>query len=214
MADVDKNAGGNLEHYLYGLRSLIKKDIDIILPGHGVPMAVDGGKAVEQTYEGVMLKILKVEPGTEISWMDGGTKLAEQGLLEEAVYCCDKELARKPKDSRALQFKAYCLTDMGRCEEAINLLDQILLEQADNLHAMLGKGHALLGLGRYEECLTYFDDVLEMDPDIKEAHIYKGMALYLSGRYDEAMDIEIFRTEFMGRFKDELSRAEEQAKQD
>jgi glyoxylase-like metal-dependent hydrolase (beta-lactamase superfamily II) len=212
MADVDKNAGGNLEHYLYGLKSLMKKDIEIILPGHGVPMAIDGGKAVAQTYEGVMLKILGIEAGTEISWMDGAAKLAERGLLEEAVYCCDKELARNPKASNALQLKAYCLTDMGRCEEAIELLDRILSQQADDLNALLGKGHALLGLGRHDECLPYFDQVLVMNPDIKEAHIYKGMALYLSGRYDEAMDIELFRTEFMGRFKDQLAQKEQQPK--
>jgi len=34
--------------------------------------------------------------------------------------------------------------------------------------------------------------------------IYKGMALYLAGNYDAAMEIEHFRTEFVGRFKEEL----------
>ncbi len=204
MADVDKNAGGNLEHYLYGLRSLMKRDIEIILPGHGVPMAVDGGKAVEQTYEGVMLKILGLEAETKPSWMDGATKLADKGLLHEVVYCCDRELAHNPEDSMALQLKAYSLTDMGRCAEAIKLLDKILSQHSDNVHALLGKGRALLGLGRHDECLRYLDDALEMNPDIKEAHIYKGMALHLSGRYDEAMDIDIFRTEFAEGFKEQL----------
>jgi tetratricopeptide (TPR) repeat protein len=213
MADVDKNAGGNLEHYLYGLKSLMKRDIEIILPGHGVPMAVDGGRAVEQTYEGVMLKILGLEPGIQISWMEGATKLAEKGLLEEAVYSCDKELSLKPEDSKVLQLKAFCLNDMGRCEEAVEIHDKILARQKDNLDALLGKGHALLGLGRYDESMKYFDKVLKRNPDLKEAHIYKGMALYLSGRYDEAMDIEIFRTEFMGKFKDQLSEMEQQPKQ-
>jgi hypothetical protein len=213
MADIDKNAGGNLEYYLYGLRSLLERDIDIILPGHGVPMAVDGGKAVEQTYEGVMLRTLGIEPGSGMSWMDGATKLVEKGLLQEAVYCCDKELARNPEDSRASQLKAYSLTDLGRCEEALKLLDRIIVQEADNPHALLGKGHALLGLGRYDESLKYFDDVMEMNPRIQEAYIYKGMAIYLSGRYDEAMDIEPFRTEFVGRFKDQLA-TKEQGKQD
>jgi len=211
MADVDKNAGGNLEHYLYGLRSLMKRDIEIVLPGHGVPMAVDGGKAVEQTYQGVMLKILGLDAETKTSWMDGATKLAEKGLLQEVVYCCDKELERNPEDLMALQLKAYSLTDMGRCEEAIKLLDRILLQQADSVHALLGKGRALLGLGRHDECLKYFDDALEMDPHSKEAHIYKGMALHLTGRYDEAMDIDIFRTEFAEGFKQHLAKKEQPA---
>jgi tetratricopeptide (TPR) repeat protein len=204
MADVDKNAGGNLEHYLYGLRSLIKRDIEILLPGHGVPMAIDGGKAVEQTYEGVMLKILGIETEAKPSWIDGAVKLAEKGLLQEAVYCCDRELTRNPEDSMALQLKAYSLTDMGRCDEAIKVLDKILLQDTDNAHALLGKGRALLGLGRLDESLKYFDDVLGMNPDVQEAHIYKGMALHLSGRHDEAMDIELFRTQFAEGVKDQL----------
>jgi glyoxylase-like metal-dependent hydrolase (beta-lactamase superfamily II) len=213
MADVDKNAGGNLEHYLYGLRSLLKRDIEIILPGHGVPMAIDGGKAVEQTYAGVMLKVLELEEAeTKPSWLAGAAKLAEKGLLQETVYCCDKELACNPENSMALQLKAYSLTDMGRCEEAIKLLDRILLQQADNVHVLLGKGRALLGLGRHDECLKYFDDALEMNPDIKEAHIYKGMALHLAGRYDEAMDIDIFRTEFSEGFKEQLASKEQPEK--
>ena len=212
MADVDKNAGGNLEHYLYGLRSLMKRDIEIILPGHGVPMALDGGKAVEQTYEGVMLKVLGLdEAETKPSWLGGAGKLAEKGLLQEAVYCCDKELAGNPENPMALQLKAYSLTDMGRCEEALKLLDKILLQQVDNVHALLGKGRALLGLGRHDECLKYFDDVLGINPDIKEAHIYKGMALHLAGRYDEAMDIESFRTEFAEGFKAQLATEEQPA---
>ena len=210
MADVDKNAGGDLEHYLYGLRSLLERDIEIILPGHGVPMAIDGGKAVEQTYEGVMLKVLGLEDAeTKPSWLGGAAKLAEKGLLQEVVYCCDKELAGNPESSMALQLKAYTLTDMGRCEEAIKLLDTILVQQAENVHALLGKGRALLGMGRHDECLKYFDDVLRINPDIKEAHIYKGMALHLAGRYDEAMDIEIFRTEFAGGVKNQLAKKEQ-----
>ena len=67
----------------------------------------------------------------------------------------------------------------------------------------------MLGLGKYDESLKYFDDVLGMNPEVKEAHIYKGMALYLSGRYDEAMDIEIFRTEFSGRFKEQLGKRQQ-----
>jgi tetratricopeptide (TPR) repeat protein len=120
------------------------------------------------------LKVLELEEAeTKPSWLAGAAKLAEKGLLQEAVYCCDKELAGNPENLMALQLKAYSLTDMGRCEEAIKLLDKILLQQADNVHVLLGKGRALLGLGRHDECLKYFDDALGINPDIKEAHIYK-----------------------------------------
>jgi tetratricopeptide (TPR) repeat protein len=61
-----------------------------------------------------------------------------------------------------------------------------------------------MGLGQYDECLHYLESALRAQPNVRDALIYKGMALYLSGRQEEAMDIEAFRTEFVGRFKDEL----------
>ena len=202
IADVDDTAGGRLDHYLFSVKKLLKKDIENILPGHGVPVVSAGQRVMEVAYEGIMAKILEIEG--VISWMDVAPQLVQKGLLEEAVYCCDKKLTGDPEDSMALQLKAYCLTDMGRNQESIELLDKILAKQSNNPHALLGKGHALLGMQQYEESLPYFDEVLKINPDIKEAHIYKGMALYFLGKYDEAMDIEIFRTEFAEKFKDQL----------
>jgi hydroxyacylglutathione hydrolase len=214
MADVDKNAGGRLDHYLYGLKQLLRKDLENILPGHGVPVAGAGRLAVEQTYEGVMMKVVEVEPESKTTWMEGAMLLAEKGLLEEVVYCCDKELALRPEKLSTLQLKAFSLNDMGRCEEAIEILDQILVQQGENVHALTAKGHALLGLQKFTESLPYFDQALSIDPEIKEAQVFKGMALYFMGKYDEAMDIEHFKTEFMDRFKNEVDRRQEQTKHD
>jgi glyoxylase-like metal-dependent hydrolase (beta-lactamase superfamily II) len=210
IADADKTAGGRLDHYLYGLKQWLKKDIENILPGHGVPVAATGRSAVEITYEGVMMKVIEVEPDSETTWMEGATLLAEKGLLEEVVYCCDKELALRPGKLSALQLKAFALNDMGRCEEAIEILDQILAQRGDDVHALAAKGHALLGLQKYEESLPYFDDALAINPDIKEAQVFKGMALYFMGKYDEAMEIEPFKTEFMERFKTEIDKQKQE----
>ena len=214
MADADKAAGGRLDHYLYGLKQLLKKDIENVLPGHGVPVAGEGRIAVEQTYEGVMMKVVEIEPESKTTWMEGATLLAEKGLLEEVVYCCDKELTLRPGKLSTLQLKAFALNDMGRCEEAIEILDQILAERGDDVHALTAKGHALLGMGRHDESLKYFDDALAIDPEIKEAQVFKGMALYFLGKYDEAMDIEPFRVEFMDRFKDQIDKRQQEKEQD
>ncbi|MDH3964958.1 MAG: MBL fold metallo-hydrolase, partial [Deltaproteobacteria bacterium] len=139
IGDADKTAGGRLDHYLYGLKQLMQKDIENILPGHGVPVAATGRRSVEETYEGVMMKVIEVEPDAKTTWMKGATLLAERGLLEEVVYCCDKELALRPENLSASQLKAFALNDMGRCEEAIEILDQILAQQGDNVHALAAK---------------------------------------------------------------------------
>ena len=204
ISDPDNSAGGRLDHYLFGIKELLKRDIENILPGHGVPVVSAGNRVVEVAYESVIAKILEIEG--DISWMDIAPRLVQKGLLEEAVYCCDKKLAGDPDNLTAMQLKAYSLSDMGRCEESLQLLDKILLKERNNPHVLIGKSHALMGLGKYDESLKYLDDVLKIDPDIKEAQVYKGMALYFLGRYDEAMDIEVFRTEFAERFKHEIDK--------
>jgi glyoxylase-like metal-dependent hydrolase (beta-lactamase superfamily II) len=211
LADADKAAGGKLDHYLYGLKQLMKKDIAHLLPGHGVPVAVTAQHTVEQTYEAVMMKIIEVDPESKTTWMDGATMLAEKGLLEEVVFCCDKELALRPENWHAMQLKAFALNDMGRCDEAIEILDRILSRQPENPYAMTAKGHALLGLQKHVESLPYFDQALTINPEIEEAQVFKGMALYFLGRYDEALAIEAFKTEFMARFKDEIAQVKKGA---
>jgi len=68
-----------------------------------------------------------------------------------------------------------------------------------------------MGLGRYEESVNFFDEALKVTPGMKDAMIYKGMALYLAGNYDAAMEIELFRKEFVGRFQEELRKKDKGA---
>jgi tetratricopeptide (TPR) repeat protein len=184
------------------LKALLKRDVENVLPGHGLPVASGGRKVIEETYESVMMKIIGVE--TPIPWLEGATALAQRGLLEEAVFCCEKESACHPENLRALELKASCLNDLDRGAEAVEAFDRILARKSDHAFALTGKGCALMGLGRYEESLRHFEEALKIEPGTREALVYKGMALYLSGRAEEAMEIEAFSTEFAERFKQEL----------
>jgi hypothetical protein len=213
-ADADKTAGGSLEHYLYGLRQIMKKNIVHVLPGHGVPVAFTGRRTVEDTYEAVMMKILQVTPTDKVTWMEGARRLAEKGLLAEALYCCDRELSIRPQNSQALQLKGFVLNDMDRCDEAIEVLDRILSHESHNVYALTAKGQALLGQARYAESLPYFDEALAKDPQIKEAQVFKGMALFFLGRTKEAMEIEPFKSEFDARFASRLAKAQQGGKPD
>lgn len=200
MAEPDNEGGGRLDHYLYALRTLLKKDIDHVMPGHGGLVVKIGRRVVEDTYEGLIKKLV----GVETPWMEGATTLAQKGLLEETLFYSKKELAENPDNLRALEFKAFVLNDLGRNQEALEVFEQILAKQRDHFHALMGKGTALMGLGQYEASQEFFDQALNLKPDDKEALVYKGMALYLAGKYDEAMDIEPFRVEYAGRVKEEL----------
>ena len=206
MADVDQKAGGRLDHYFYALRTLLRREVDHVLPGHG-GMAINLGRRVmEETYDA----LIKKEVGIETPLMDGAAQLAQQGLLEEALFYVNKELDKDADSLRAMEFKAFLLNDLGRVEEALAWFDRLLAQNSGHFPALMGKGAALLGLGRYEESLPYFDDVLKAQPQSKEAQVSKGMALYLAGRPEEALDIEAFRTEFTRRMKDEMERLAQQ----
>ncbi len=205
MAEPDRNAGGNLQHYLFGLKAILRRDIECVLPGHGLPTVSLGRRIVEESYEGVMLKLLDVE--NPIRWIDGAKALVQQGLLEEAVYCCDKELARPSADLQALKLKGLCLNDLGRFQEALETFKE--LERADSsalgdAYVKIGRGYAHMGLGSYDESIRLFGEALTVRQGMQEALVYKGMALYLSGRPEEALEIEAFQKEFVGRFKDQL----------
>ena len=214
MSEPDENAGGRLDHYLLGVRTLLGKEIEHVLPGHGLPVLSSGRKVIEETYEGLMMKVIGVEAKTKTPWIDGATALAQRGCLEEAAYCCDRELFLDPQNRRAHQLKAVCLNDLGRFHEALESLGKLTgigpQDDADPF-PLVGRGYALMGLGRYEESVKYFDEALKVTPGMKDALIYKGMALYLAGNYDAAMEIELFQKEFVGRFQEELRRKDKGA---
>ncbi|MDI6852564.1 MAG: MBL fold metallo-hydrolase [Deltaproteobacteria bacterium] len=203
IAEVDdKGAGGRLDHYLYALRSLLKLDIEHVLAGHGGVAPNIGRFVVEETYDGLIKKVV----GVQTPLMEGAAELAQKGLLEEALFYVNKELKANAEDSKALEFKAFLLNDLGRNQEALEVFNAILAGDEEQPYILMGKGCALLGLGRYEESLPCFEDALKRNPQLKEVEVYKGMALYLSGRVDEAMDLEAFKTEFATKFKGEMEK--------
>jgi glyoxylase-like metal-dependent hydrolase (beta-lactamase superfamily II) len=195
-------AGGRMDHYFYSVRTLLKWPVDHVLPGHGGVAPNIGHWVVEETYDGLIKKMV----GLQTPFMEGATMLAQKGLLEEALFYVNKELKDNAGDPKALEFKAFLLNDLGRNQEALEVFDAILAGGGEQPYIVMGKGCALMGLAKYEESLACFDAVLKAKPDLREAQVYKGMALYLSGRVDEAMDLEAFREEFASKLKVEMDK--------
>ena len=206
LAAPDPSAGGRLDYYLLSIKGLLKREVENILPGRGPVVASIGRQVMEQTYENLMMKAIGAEE--KITWIKGATQLAEKGLLEEAVFCCHKQLAVTPGDLKTLQLKSVCLNDLGRFQEALDTIEEITSRRGQGQETapftLIGKGYALMGLGRYDESVQLFDQALKLDPNSRDARLYKGMALYLAGKYDEAMEIGDFQAEFVRRFKDEM----------
>ena len=199
----DKAAGGNIDHYLYSVRTLLKKDVDHVLPGHGGVAPKIGRWVVEETYDGLINRLLGYEP---LPLVEGARLLAEKGLLEECLFHINKGLAKVGEDLEALEFKALVLNDLGRAQEALEVFDRVMAQKPGQMQVLLGKGCTLMGLGRYEESLSLFNEALQRQPQSPEAQIYKGMALHLAGRIEEAMELPAFRQEFASRLKSELEK--------
>lgn len=202
MAEPDPKAGGRLDHYLFGMKALLRRDIEHVCPGHGPIVAPGGRRVIEDTYEALLMRVIGAQG--PVPWIEAAKALAQKGLLEEALFCCEKEMARDGENLTALELAAICLGDLGRNGEALDVLEKILARKSDHAFALTSKGCALMELGRCEESLDYFERALTTNPNMREVLMYKGMALYLSGRHEEAMRIEAFRTQFVGRFREEL----------
>jgi hydroxyacylglutathione hydrolase len=202
MAEIDKGGGGRLDHYLYSLRTLRRYEIDHVMPGHGGIAPLVGRRVVRDTYEGLIRKV--IDEGTP--WMAGAMTLAQQGLLEEALFCCHKVLAEDPEDSRALENKAFLLKDLGRDAEAVEIFEQVLAKKPDHFYALIGLGMALMAQEKFAEALKSLDQALLLQPGNKELLVNKGLALYLSGHQEEAMEIEPFQEAFADKIKEEISK--------
>jgi glyoxylase-like metal-dependent hydrolase (beta-lactamase superfamily II) len=203
MAEVDRSAGGRLDHYLYALRTLRKREVRHLLPGHGGVAPNLGRQVIDETFEGLIRK----EVGLETPWPEAAVTLAQRGLLEEALFCCDRQLTATPESLPCLEMKAFLLHDLGRHQEAVQTFDQLLAHQAGHYPALMGKGSALLALERFRESVTAFDQALKLKPGAKDALISKGLALYLSGRPEEALDIEEFRQGYTENIKQFLAKS-------
>ncbi len=202
MSEMDQAAGGRMDHYLYGLRQLMKLDIQHVMPGHGGIAPLVGRRVVLDTFESLIRKVV----GDDTPWMAAATALANQGLLEEALFCCHKKLAQVPDDLKALETKAYLLNDMGRQAEAVAAFDEVLQRQPEHFYARFGKATALMAMDKYSEALTLYDELLALQPGNKEIQVNKGLALFLSGRQEEALEIPAFQEAFAEKIKEELQK--------
>lgn len=202
IADIDQGARGRFDHYLYSLRTLRRLEVAHVMPGHGGIAPLVGRRVINDTYEGLIRKIIN----EDTPWQAGASVLAQQGLLEEALFCTQKALAEKPDKLPALEIQAFVLNDLGRYEEAIAAFDRLLAAKPDHFYGRFGKATALMGAGRYDEAVQLFDYLLQLRPHDKELLINKGLALYLGGRQEEALDIPAFSEAFMAQLKEELQK--------
>ncbi|MEM2934732.1 MAG: MBL fold metallo-hydrolase [Methanocellales archaeon] len=187
----DDRLGGNMMSFIISLRNLMKLNVEVLLPGHDLPVLHGGKKEIKSTYYSAITELISESP----SFLEGARDLIKAGLLEEAAICLDEILEKDPENEEVLGLKGSCLADLGRCEESIACFDRILKKKPHE-GALYGKGMSLLELRRHEEALKCFDEALKLNPNLIEVQIGKGLALIELGRTEEALKIEAFRKRF------------------
>jgi len=152
----EKQAGGRVDHYLASMRSLVRKEIVNVLPGHGGPVAANGKKVIEAGYLGVLNRFLGSGPEHAPTWLSTASAAARGRLEDDALFCCDRAMAEDPNDPGPLKFKAFYLSDLGdfkRSMEAFLLLEKNFPRERIDPLTITGKGHARLALSRNESSL-------------------------------------------------------------
>ena len=202
----DPTAGGSLADYLASLRRLRSVEVEYVCPGHGPPIRSPGGAFLRQVYVAA-LESLK---GPSRRWTELATVLLGNGLLEDALYCCDREIEGGSKDSEPVEIKASCLSDLGRNEEAETLYNELFARGEQSHGLWVAKGFNLLHLGRYADSLSCFEAARGFDSAAPDAAVGRGMALWLLGRGEEAMDIPEFAQAFSGSVRAEIQKLKDE----
>ncbi len=189
----DDRLDGNMMSYVVSLRKLMTLEVEVLLPGHDLPVFRDGKKEIKSTYYSAITQLISQSQDL----IDGARELMQARFHPEALIILDEVLENDPENEVILGLKGSCLADMGKCEESIACFDKILAKKP-NEGALYSKGMSLLELKRHEEALKCFEEALKLNPGLEAAEIGKGMALIELGRVQEAMKLDAFRKKFAG----------------
>ncbi len=117
-----------------------------------------------------------------------GLRLAQQGLLDEAMKQYYKALEIKPDHAEAHNNLAVALTQQGRISEGIGHAMQALQINPQYSEAHLNWGNALFGQGLNSEAEVHYREALQLNPNLAEGHNNLGVILAQTGKIKEAIE--------------------------
>jgi glyoxylase-like metal-dependent hydrolase (beta-lactamase superfamily II) len=101
IAAPNPAARGSIRDYLSSLRILMKIPVEVILPGHGMPIIGNCKEAIESTYEGIIKDLTG-----EVEYDKAAETLLKYGYFEDAIFS---------KPSKKSNFKKKELVNPGMC---------------------------------------------------------------------------------------------------
>ena len=126
-------------------------------------------------------RTIAIKPDNTEALNNKGLLLAEKGLTEEALQCCDNALSINPQMSSSLINKGDILKDMGEeyYSEALKCYNLALKITPENGKVLFNKGLLLSKLSKkhYIEAIECFDGSLNIDSDNWEVLTEKALLL-------------------------------------
>jgi len=115
--------------------------------------------------------------------------LADQDLLEEAMWVYDQALAEHPEDPDLLYARAMLAERLDRLDVLEQDLRAILAQDPDNADALNALGYTLADrTDRYEEAYRLISRAFELKPNDYYIIDSMGWVLYRMGRHEEALE--------------------------
>jgi tetratricopeptide (TPR) repeat protein len=115
-----------------------------------------------------------------------GVARFEEGRFELALADFEKVLAKRPRETAVMLYRAESLRRLGRLEEAAAGFAAVIERDPRSARARFGAGQVELRLGRPDRARVCFEEALNLEPKYGPARYALGQALRSLGRMDEA----------------------------
>jgi putative PEP-CTERM system TPR-repeat lipoprotein len=157
---------------------------ELLAPRADAWLALDKRERARALYE----KALRVR-ADDASAMIGMGRLAYlDGDPAAAHAWADRVLARDPRDTEALMFKADLLRAEDKPQQAFGVYDKVLAIQPQHRSAHVEKAYLAIGLRRYDMAQAELDAALKLSPGSVLVAYTQGLLDYSRGRTQAAND--------------------------
>lgn len=132
-------------------------------------------------------KLLALQPGNAVAWVDRANCLSNMGRLRQAVEDYEQAIQLQPGNAAAHNNCASVLYQLQRLDRALERAGAAIALRPNWDSPHFNRGNALKDLGRPAEALASYDRSIELSPELAVAWCNRGLVLQELGLPDEAL---------------------------
>lgn len=132
-------------------------------------------------------RLVELQPGNAIAYVDRANCLSDVGRLQKAVADFERAIELQPGNAAAHGNCASVLYQMRRLGRALERADAAIALRPNWYHPHFTRANALKDMGRDAEALASYDRAIELFPEYSLAWCNRGLVLQELGRPEEAL---------------------------